>query len=102
MSVVSVLFLLGFSNCGVSAEEQPGEVKQRIPSIQGRTRRPEKIEKAREKSEHRERKQVEAAARPQRKLKEERVGALKEDGKGVWAIEEQAETSRSTDICPRN
>lgn len=61
--------LLGFSSCGVAAEEQPGEVKQRIPTLQGRTRRPEKIEKAREKSKRRARKQVEAAARRERKLK---------------------------------
>ena len=69
VSVLSVLSLLGFSICGVSTEEQPGEVKQRIPSIQGHTRRPEKIEKAREKSKRRARKQVEAAARRERKLK---------------------------------
>ena len=69
VSVLTVLSLLGFSSCGVSTEEQPGEVKQRIPSIQGHTRRPEKIEKAREKSKRRARKQVEAAARRERKLK---------------------------------
>lgn len=69
VSVLSVLSLLGFSNCGVSAEEQPGEVKQRIPSIQGRTRRPEKIEKAQEKSKRWARKQAETAARRERKLK---------------------------------
>ena len=66
VSVVSVLSLLGFSSCGVAAEEQPGEVKQKIPTIQGRTRRPEKIEKAQEKSERRARKQAEAAARVSR------------------------------------
>ena len=69
VSVVLVLALLGFSSCGVSAEEQPGEVKQSISSIQGRTRRPEKIEKAREKSKRWERKRAEKAARRERKLK---------------------------------
>ena len=50
VSVVSVLSLLGFSNCDVTGEEQPEAVKPRIPTLQGRTRRPEKIEKAQEKS----------------------------------------------------
>ena len=71
VSVLSVLSLLGFSSCGVAAEEQPEEVKQRIPSIQGHTRRSEKIEKAQEKSKRRARKQVEAAAHRERKLKME-------------------------------
>ena len=83
VSVVSVLSLLGFSSCGVVAEEQAGEVKQRIPSIQGRTRRPEKIEKAREKSERRARKQVEAAARREKKLKMEGSVDLKDFFWGV-------------------
>ena len=67
--VLSVLSLLGFNICGVTAEEQPGEVKQRRPTIEGRTRRPEKIEKAQEKSKRRARKQVEVAVRRERKLK---------------------------------
>ena len=71
VSVVSVLSLLGFSSCDVAGEEQPEAVKQRIPTIQGRTRRPEKIEKAQEKSKRWARKQAEAAARRERKLKPE-------------------------------
>ena len=56
VSVLSGLSLLGFSRCGVAAEEQLEAIKQRIPSIQGHTRGPEKTEKAREKSKRRERK----------------------------------------------
>ena len=78
VSVLSVLSLLGFSSCGIAAEEQPGEVKRRIPSIQGHTRRPENIEKAQEKSKCRARKQVEAAARRERKLKMEGSVDLKD------------------------
>lgn len=72
VSVLSVLSLLGFSLCEEgSAEEQPAEVKQRIPTLQGHTRRPEKTEKAQEKSKRLERKQAEAAARREKKLKME-------------------------------
>ena len=82
--VVSVLSFLGFSSCGVSTEEQPGEVKQRILTIQGRTRHPEKIKKAREKSERWERKRAEKAARQERKLKLEGSVDL-ENFFGEWA-----------------
>ena len=85
VSVVSVLSLLGFSICGVASEEQPEAVKQRIPTIQGRTRRPEKIEKAREKSKRWARKQAEAAARRKRKLKPEGSVDLKDFFRG-WAL----------------
>ena len=78
VSVVSVLSLLGFSSCDVAGEEQPEAVKQRIPTIQGRTRRPEKIEKAQEKSKRWARKQAEAAARRERKLKPEGSVDLKD------------------------
>ena len=67
---LSVLLLVVsfFYSCqpSVLSEEPAADGKPRLPSIQGRTPRPEKIEKARAKIKRREKKKAEAAARHQR------------------------------------